>query len=66
MPSFTEDIFRSNDPSQDLPRPVLVKFESVSEWSRALEMIRCAEVDQDKARPDGGQSLERAIWTRLL
>jgi hypothetical protein len=72
VPNSPEEMFRGvppfdgNNPHRDPRRPVLVQFESVSEWYRALEMIRSAEVDRDKARSAGGQSREQPIWARLL
>ena len=71
-PDFPEEILRRSPPFHDIKadqgpaRPVLVQFESLSEWSRALKMIRGAEIDQDKELTPGGQSSEASIWTRLL
>ena len=75
VPNSPEEMFRSSPDFQgrntdheltDPARPVLVQFESLSEWSRALEMIRSVEADRDKACYAGGQSRERSIWARLL
>jgi len=75
VPNFPKELsqgssnFHGNNPHQDSAdpaRPVLVQFESVTEWYRALEMIRTAEVDRDTARSAGGQSREHPIWARLL
>lgn len=70
MPNSPEEVFRdspafhSNNPHPEAP--VLVQFESVSEWYRALEMVRSAEVDQDKVCSAGSQSRQHPVWTRLL
>ena len=76
VPNSPEEMYRGspafhgNNPYQDSAdpaRPVLVQFESVSEWYRAMEMIRNVEADRDKARSAGSQqSPERPIWARLL